>query len=170
MKNTTKIVLASSVMVIAGQAFAWGGGFGGDATQRADYSAQHQGSSAQPFFDGQRHERRHQQRQENRIQRLVKRLGLSDEQRTQVMQIFERGQESRQALKKQFDELQNVLVSLDANDDQYAQQLNAAKQKAADLAVERIEHRVNVQQSLAAVLSEEQLEKLKMMHERRSRF
>lgn len=160
MKTISKVLLATSAIAVAGHSIAWNQG--GHHQHGCD---QNNASESQ----AQRYENRSERISERKLERIAKRLGLSDEQQGALKTVFEAGQEQRAALHDKQDELKASLQSLTIGSDDYVQALSVAKQQAADLAVERIDQAQAMRKSVAEILTEEQLNRFEEMRASRTR-
>lgn len=150
MKKLTVALIGIPAILIGSIAIA-GMGPGGDRCDQDNGDKKHAGR-----YDNADHQQR-------RIDRLATHLELSDTQKEQVKAVFSAKQEQRDAMHTKMQQLHEVTRKLNPNDADYSQQLNSAKQMAADLAISKIDEQASMKAEMAKILTPEQQSKMAEM-------
>jgi len=176
MKKLTQTLLVTSVLAVgataAGAAFA-GHGKGHDCSHEKGQDCKHgkhkhgkngkheHGKSGK--HDGMGHGNFDA---EHRLDRMTKKLDLSEEQREQVKAIFDANQTDRQALGESMQQnrepLRNLIASDDASEADIRAMAETQGQQKADMIVMKAESR----RSIEALLTDEQKAKMQSMREK----
>lgn len=104
-----------------------------------------------------------------RLERLAKKLDLSDVQQTQMKALFEQQKASREGKSDERKAIHQALRDLDVNAADFDTKLAAVKEKAKLQAVSRIDSKVFMKQKMSEILTAEQLVKLQEMQDKRSK-
>lgn len=122
-----------------------------------------------PFGDKDKSERCDREkgdRGERMLKRMSKKLDLTDEQKVAVGKLMEEKRDQKVASKDKMVELHKAIRDLDPTADNYTQQLNKAKQTAADMAMQRVDSKASMKAEMQKILTGEQLAKLDEMMEK----
>ncbi|SFF83296.1 Spy/CpxP family protein refolding chaperone [Neptunomonas qingdaonensis] len=105
-------------------------------------------------------------RAERMVERMSKRLELSDEQQVAMKKLFNDKQEQHQTMRTEMQNFHQATRNLDPNAADYDKSLAEAKRIAADLAVKKVDQKVSMKAELSKILTAEQLSKFEDMRER----
>ncbi len=157
MKKTMIIpVLLIGLLMTGTSAFAW---FGGHGNRNADGACDRRGQ-------GMNYEQ-HEERMENRLEKMAIILDLSDQQKTQLEQLFEKQWQKRQAMRTELQSSRDALQEYKAGKDFDEADFRAKAQKHADLKTEMMVNRVAMKQQVYSVLTTEQQEKAEKLWDMR---
>jgi Spy/CpxP family protein refolding chaperone len=92
---------------------------------------------------------------------MSERLALDDSQKASVEAIFERSRPAHQALRERSREHRKAMKALDPASADFSTQAQALADEAATLARDRVLQRTQMQSELSAVLTPEQMSKMK---------
>lgn len=113
-----------------------------------------------------RGEGRHGMDAEKRLEKLSRKLDLNDQQKAELKTAFEQRQSAHQAHRDDMRSLHEQLRTLDPAAADYANKVADIKQKAGQLASEKIDMKLAMQSDLERVLTEEQKQMFAQMQER----
>ncbi|WP_372739933.1 Spy/CpxP family protein refolding chaperone [Neptunomonas sp.] len=99
------------------------------------------------------------------IERMSEKLDLSETQQQDLQQLFESKQAQRQEMHKQMRSLHQATRNLDPSAADYDQRLSEAKQAATELAVNKIDQKVDMKAAMANILTADQLSKMEKMRD-----
>ncbi|MGB1236635.1 MAG: Spy/CpxP family protein refolding chaperone [Pseudomonadales bacterium] len=126
---------------------------------------------AEGFYgDGERsgqHDRKHKKGKS--VERLAKKLDLSDEQKAKVKALFEQQSASREAKRDERKALHEAIRKLDVNAANFDTALADVKARASIQAMARIDSLVFMKQKMGEILTAEQLAKFEEMKEKRGK-
>lgn len=114
------------------------------------------------------------ERAEKMLNRMADKLDLNAEQKIAVGKLMKEKRDHKAASKDKMVELHKNIRDLDPTSDNYQQELNKAKQTAADLAMQRVDSKASMKAEMQKILTGEQLAKLEKvmdkMEKRHSRW
>ena len=152
MKKLTQSLLLGSIIAIgmtsAGVAFAEHG-------KGAGCSHDKHMKMGRGDFDGER-----------RLNRMTKKLDLSDEQRQQVKAIFDASQAERQALHENMQQNRETLRNLMASDNPVEADIRAIAETQGQLKADMIMMKTQTKLAIHAVLTDEQKAKMQSMRDK----
>lgn len=104
------------------------------------------------------------------VERLAKKLELSQTQKNEVKQLFITKQQQRETMREQMQSLHKTLRGLDPSAADYASALAQAKQKAALMAESKIDERMHMKAAMQKILSPEQMAQFEEMQSKRKHY
>ena len=108
---------------------------------------------------------------QKRLDRMAEKLGLSNEQKTQIQALKQNNHNEIKPLRNEQRVLRQEIRQLDPNASDYAAKLADAANRGAELKRQMIIAKGNKRKQMAAILTPEQLAKMKeMKSKRRSKF
>lgn len=157
MKKTTIIpAILIGILLSSGAAFAWSGGHG---KKNCANSCDHKGQ-------GMTYEQ-HEGRMERHLDKMAVILDLTDQQKGQIKDLFEKKWQDRQTMRAEMQISRDALRAYKQGKEFNESEFRAIAQKHADLKTEMMVKRAKTKQQLFAVLTPEQqqkAEKLRAMH------
>lgn len=105
-------------------------------------------------------------RADRMLERMSKRLELSDEQQVAMKTLFADQKEQRQTMRSEMQSFHQAMRNLDPAAADYDTNLTEAKRIAADLAVNKVDQKISMKTELSKILTAEQLSKFEDMRER----
>ena len=131
----------------------------------------HDGDEKCDRGDGKGHEDRmnkedREDRADRMVERMSKRLELSDEQQVSMKKLFDDKKAQHQTMRTEMQSFHQAMRTLDPAAADYDKNLAEAKRIAADLAVNKVDQKVSMKAELSKILTAEQLSKFEDMRER----
>lgn len=155
MKKTTIIpALLIGVLLSSGTVFAWSGGHG---KRNCDNSCDRKGQ-------GMTYEQ-HEERMENHLEKMVVILDLTDQQKDQLENLFEKKWQDRQSMRTEMQASRESLREYKQGKEFNESEFRAIAQKHADLKTEMMVQRAKTKQQLFAVLTPEQQQKAEQLRD-----
>lgn len=119
------------------------------------------------YADGKRcHQGGKQMKSERFVERMQKKLDLSDEQTSQIKQLMSSQQESRQEHHENMRSIRTSMRALDPNAPDYQANVDKLVDQAAKNTAEMMRLKADKQKKMAEILTPEQQEKAKEMQKR----
>jgi len=107
------------------------------------------------------------ERMEKRLNRMAKKLGLSEDQKTQLRTLKQNRSNEYKPLRNEKRAISQEIRELDPNASDYAAKLADAANRQAEITRQMIIAKGNQRQQMAAILTPEQLAKKNEMHSKR---
>lgn len=152
--NTKKLLLTSLIACTIG--------LGNMAYASPDNSYAYQGQQGQHFG------KKRQRTPEQRIEKMAKRLGLSDSQKQQIKILMEGRRAKMQALHQQMRASKQSLRTLDPSAYDFSSRLNNLADEQANLTRQIVVTKGQSRQQIFNLLTAEQRTKMKAMHAKRT--
>ncbi len=102
-----------------------------------------------------------------KLEFLTEKLALNPAQESQLKELFAKGPSSKSQLFSQRKNLHQAIRDLDASSADYSTELAALKQQAAVIAHSKIDSMLTMRQSIQAILTPEQYQKMQEMRSNR---
>ena len=155
MKKTTIIpALLIGILLSSGTVFAWSGGHG---EKNCDNSCDRKG-------EGMTYEQ-HEERMEKHLEKMAVILDLTDQQKDQLENLFEKKWQDRQSMRAEVQTSREGLREYKQGKEFNESEFRAIAQKHADLKTEMMVQRAKTKQQIFAVLTPEQQQKAEQLRD-----